>query len=199
LRRLHDGRKTAVIAAVLAALIAGTGTAVGARLVTGKQIKNGTIQLKDLSPATRKAIQGSRGPQGPQGPAGPQALQGQPGAPGPQGAKGDKGDPATRLWAVVRSRSGGPPTLVRSSGAVGLVDGTDNNGELRVRFNRNISGCTYVGSVGGTAGNNGDVVPVDQGSISTDFLTTDRNAVSVVTRNSAGAAADVSFHLIVEC
>ena len=185
-----------MIAAVLAAVIAGTGSAVGARLVTGKQIRNGTIQLKDLSPATRNAIQGNRGPQGPQGPAGPQALQGQPGAPGPQGAKGD---PATRLWAVVRSRGGEPPSLVRGAGVVGLVDGQDNNGELRVRFNRDISRCTYVGSVGGTGGNNGDAVPVDLGSISTDFLATDRTAVSVVTRNPAGSPADVSFHLIVEC
>jgi len=39
--------------------------------ITGKQIKNGSVQLKDLSPRARTALQGQRGLQGPQGVQGP--------------------------------------------------------------------------------------------------------------------------------
>jgi hypothetical protein len=39
--------------------------------ITGKQIKNGSVQLKDLSPRARASLQGQRGPQGPQGAPGP--------------------------------------------------------------------------------------------------------------------------------
>jgi hypothetical protein len=39
--------------------------------ITGKQIKNGSVQLKDLSPQARAALQGQQGPQGVQGPPGP--------------------------------------------------------------------------------------------------------------------------------
>jgi hypothetical protein len=39
--------------------------------ITGKQIKNGSVQLKDLSPQARAALQGQQGLQGAQGPPGP--------------------------------------------------------------------------------------------------------------------------------
>ena len=201
MRRIINARPTpVVIAAVLAALIAGTGTAVAARLITGKQIKNGTIQAKDLSASVRSALndRGARGPQGTVGPQGAQGAQGPAGASGQPGLKGDPGAPATRLWAVVRSPNPGNPFVVRGSGAVGVTDRTDGNGTLRVRFNRDISGCTYVASVGGTDGDGGGD-PFDQGFISTEFDRSDRTAVSVATRNTAGTPADLSFHLIVVC
>jgi hypothetical protein len=39
--------------------------------ITGKQIKNGSVQLKDLSPQARASLQGQQGPQGLQGLQGP--------------------------------------------------------------------------------------------------------------------------------
>jgi hypothetical protein len=53
------------------------------RLITGKQVKNGSLSEKDLSAAARAKLKGRAGPQGPQGASGPQ---------GNPGAKGDKGD-----------------------------------------------------------------------------------------------------------
>jgi hypothetical protein len=193
MRRILDGgRMPVVIAAVLAALISGAGTAVAARLITSKEIKDGTIQIKDLSVSARGTLGARRGPQGAQGPAGPQ---GQAGAPG---GKGDPGEPATRLWAVVNSPSPGNPIVVRGSGAIGVDDGADGNGEVGVSFNRDISACTYVGSVGGTDGDGGGA-PFNEGSISTDLDTSNPVAVAVRTNNLMGVGQDLSFHLVVVC
>ena len=51
--------------------------------ITGKQIKNGSIQEKDLSAAARASLHGQQGPAGPTGPAGPSGPQGP--ATGPAG------------------------------------------------------------------------------------------------------------------
>ena len=52
--------------------VAGAATAGAASLLTGRDIKDGSIQARDLSPAVtaRLGKTGRRGPQGPQGPAG---------------------------------------------------------------------------------------------------------------------------------
>lgn len=70
--------------------------------LTGADIKNHSLTLKDLSSSAGGAFeppvpQGSRGPAGPRGPkgatgaTGPAGLQGATGAQGPQGDKGDQG------------------------------------------------------------------------------------------------------------
>jgi hypothetical protein len=74
-------------ALVLAALalfvaLAGTATAGAVKLITGAQIKNGTVGLVDISAGAKAALKGARGP------AGTQGLPGAQGAPGPQGAPG---------------------------------------------------------------------------------------------------------------
>jgi hypothetical protein len=69
-------RWLAPIALVLALVSVTAGTAVGARLITGKQIKNNSVTGKDirnksLTPADFKgSVRGRRGPQGPPGAAG---------------------------------------------------------------------------------------------------------------------------------
>ncbi|CAB4881247.1 unannotated protein [freshwater metagenome] len=65
-----------VLAFVLGAVIATAGTATAAKLITGRQIKDGTISAKDLSKAVRAQLKkagmpGPRGLTGPQGIAGP--------------------------------------------------------------------------------------------------------------------------------
>jgi hypothetical protein len=67
----------------LALLVALSGTGIAAKgLITSKDIKDGTIQVKDLSPAAIKALKGRRGPRGIHG------LQGSQGPQGPQGPAG---------------------------------------------------------------------------------------------------------------
>ena len=54
--------------------------------ITGQQIKNGSIGIKDLSPAAIAALRGQQGPAGPQGIQGIQGIQGPQGpATGPAG------------------------------------------------------------------------------------------------------------------
>lgn len=70
------------------------GSAVAASLVTSAKIKDGTIQLKDISRSARSSLVGAVGPRGlngatglpgPQGAPGPAGAPGAPGAPGPAG------------------------------------------------------------------------------------------------------------------
>jgi hypothetical protein len=75
------------------------GTYAGAQsLITSRQIKDGTILMRDLNPRARTALrigaigeQGSPGPAGERGPGGPQGAQGPPGGPGPPGPIGPQG------------------------------------------------------------------------------------------------------------
>jgi hypothetical protein len=57
--------RMAVVATVVALVTAGGSTA--AFVVTSKNIRNGTIQLVDISPQAKKALRGKRGPQGRRG------------------------------------------------------------------------------------------------------------------------------------
>src|SRR4030095_13469075 len=126
--------KAALIAAVVAAVIASTTATAATIVVTSKNIKNGTIQLVDISPKAKRALRGQQGPQGPQGiqaitevrspisaippglsgsatascPAGQQPISG--------GFQGDisgmtitasRADPALRAW-VVSARNSNP-------------------------------------------------------------------------------------------
>ncbi len=73
LQRRFSGRWV-LVAFLLGLLIATAGTATAAKLITGKQIKNGSIGLADLNPQARRSLQGK------QGPAGPAGAEGRPGA-----------------------------------------------------------------------------------------------------------------------
>lgn len=110
-KRLSPGSVLLVGALLLA--LSGSATAATVALITGKQIKNGSIELVDLSPAAKRALKGQRGPEGPpgaQGPAGPAGLAGAPGAPGGF-------DPAKVSYVT------GPSTTI-PSGAVASVHAT---------------------------------------------------------------------------
>jgi hypothetical protein len=96
-------RRTAVVivGAVSALAVATAGSAGVQALITGAQIKDGTIESRDIENGTiRRAdigrgaiasLEGDRGPRGAQGPSGPAGAQGPAGAPGPQGASGPQG------------------------------------------------------------------------------------------------------------
>jgi hypothetical protein len=95
-------RTTVVVIGALSALaVATAGTAGVQALITGAQIKDGTIESRDIENGTiRRAdigrgaiesLEGDRGPRGAQGPTGPAGVQGPAGAPGPQGESGPQG------------------------------------------------------------------------------------------------------------
>lgn len=87
----------AMVVAVIGMVLAMTGTGIAARgLITGTQIKDGTISAKDLSKAVRQQLAktGAAGAAGPQGPPGPA---GAPGAPGPAGSPDGPAEIAAKL------------------------------------------------------------------------------------------------------
>jgi hypothetical protein len=114
------GRKGVLAAAAAASLImvAFASSATARSLITGLQIKNGsitsadladgTIKSRDLAPSLRHAqavVPGPQGPQGAQGEAGPQGSKGDPGAQGAQGPQG----PAGPQGATGAQGPAGPP------------------------------------------------------------------------------------------
>jgi hypothetical protein len=68
--------KSIIIAAIVAALISATAATAASGLITGAQIKNGSIGLVDLSPKAKRALKGQRGPAGPPGATGLQGVAG---------------------------------------------------------------------------------------------------------------------------
>lgn len=98
LRRL--GRPSpALVIAMIALFVALSGTAVATTsvLITGKQVKNGSITGLDVKNKSltavdfKGALRGAPGPAGPGGAQGPQGLQGPQGAQGIQGIQGVPG------------------------------------------------------------------------------------------------------------
>src|SRR4051794_29961826 len=88
---LLKGRGGLAAAFTLGIVIAIAGTATGAtQLITGKQIKNGSITSKDLSKSLRAQIKkaGTPGPKGDAGAKGDTGLKGDTGTPGTPGADG---------------------------------------------------------------------------------------------------------------
>ena len=106
MRRLREGRTTTVLAFVLGLVIATAGTATAAKLITGKQIKDGSVSSKDLSKALRKqlAAVGRPGPPGPKGDTGPST--------GPAGGDlvGSYPNPAIAAGAITPSKLAPVPT-----------------------------------------------------------------------------------------
>jgi hypothetical protein len=82
-------------AAAVVGVLAVSSGAVAAQhyiITSSSQIKDGSIALRDLTPAARKALKGHKGAKGDTGPRGPQGLGGSSVAASPvPGPKGDKG------------------------------------------------------------------------------------------------------------
>ena len=120
-------RKT-LVACVVTALLVGAGTATAAKLVTGADVKNGSLTGKDIQNGSlgaaeirKGSIGESRLSDGLRARLGT-TVSGSPGAPGlkgEKGDKGDKGDPGPKLssghWGVIdRNTIGSPVADLRS-------------------------------------------------------------------------------------
>jgi hypothetical protein len=96
-------RPAILIAFVAGLVLACAGTATAAKLITGKQIKDGTITSKDLS----KAVQAQLAKAGAAGPAGPAGASGEPGAPGPAGPTGPAGLAGVEVKSMIQAVAAG--------------------------------------------------------------------------------------------
>jgi hypothetical protein len=105
----------AAVLASIALFVALSGTATAAVIITSANIKNGTIQLADLSERTRNALMGRRGLRGPRGEAGPAGRPGSPGAQGANGPTGPAGPPGVTMVGAVLA----PGTVMCAAGGVG--------------------------------------------------------------------------------
>jgi hypothetical protein len=107
--------KSALIAAVVSAIVAAASGTAATIVVTSKQIKNGTIQTVDLSAKAQRALKGARGVRGANG------LRGAAGPPGAQGPQGPAG--------VSRVRFVTSPTMTIAAGAQARAEATCPAGE----------------------------------------------------------------------
>src|SRR4051794_16971826 len=89
--RIREVVRPSMVVAVIALVLAVAGTAVAAKLITGKQIKNGALTLLDFKASERAKLRGPSGLPGTPGPTGGSGLPGATGAKGATGASGPKG------------------------------------------------------------------------------------------------------------
>jgi hypothetical protein len=117
-----------LLAFALGLLVATAGTATAARLITGSQIKDGSIAKRDLSSAiqarlargARPGATGARGPAGATGPAG---------RPGRDGASGRDGAAGTALAYAHVTRTGAVDAALSKNVPTGNVHfGATNSG-----------------------------------------------------------------------
>lgn len=87
------------------------GAAAAAKLITGKQVKNGSLTLADFKASERAKLRGAAGPAGPAGP------KGDTGATGATGAAGAAG--TARAYALVSDA--GTLTAAKSKGVVAVT------------------------------------------------------------------------------
>jgi hypothetical protein len=136
-----------MLVALLALVMATTGSAVAASLITSAQIKNGTIQTTDISKKAQNALKGKRGATGQTGatgPAGAPGAKGDKGDAGTNGANGSNGAPGTAR-AYVLSDAAGAIIAAKSKNVVSITK--VNTGEYCVKLDPSINAATVEGTV----------------------------------------------------
>jgi hypothetical protein len=187
----------ATVIATIALLVAlgGTGyaaSALPANSVGNKQLQNNAVtspKVKDHSLlrvdfASGQIPVGPRGLRGPVGPPGPPGAPGAAGARGPTGAVGPAG---SSLWAVINPDG----TIARRSGV--LSASHIQTGIYRVQFNRNITQCAWLATIGSA------VSTTLYGMIEAELGSSTTDTVQVGTRDIHGDPADRGFIVTVLC
>jgi len=105
--------------------------------------------------------------------------------------------PAGKMfYAVVDAESNpGTPTLVRGSAGTSILSGASGDGFVVVRFNRNVTNCSYTATLG-QIGSSGSAAP---GFVTTAGAGADVNGVYLQTSNSSGSQTARDVHLHVLC
>jgi hypothetical protein len=169
MRRIVKSRPSpALVVALVAVLVAFSGSATAALVMTGKNIKDGTITAKDVKnrtlgtdklsnnavsalkgqagPAGQQGPTGQQGPAGPHGPAGPLGPKGDPGAQGPTGDPGPRGP--SGVVNGVSAIGGGPNPSATTQFFAAPVSVTVSDASQRVLVNSN----SAFGTSGAPAG-----------------------------------------------
>jgi hypothetical protein len=169
-RPLSHRPSSALIVAVVAVILACAGTATAARLISGKQIKNGSITSTDIKNNSLLAGDFKSG-QVPSGPRGPEGPRGPAGAPG---ASGTNGFGLLRYPETVSSFSNGESDVVgtpcpagtyptgggawAADSATGLTDHPEVITAQGLAFDQAGVGSGYFADVNDVASGNVDVV-----------------------------------------
>lgn len=177
LRRLTPS--PSMLVALVALFVALGGSAYAAIVITGKNIRNSTVEgadIKNGALASRDIKPNSIG--------GVAILESRlktvPGA-----AQAD----GISRFAVVS----GAGTLARGRNVASVA--RTGPGRYQVIFDRDVRGCAYLATIGDTSA----AAPPQNSEITTTSLSSNANGVSVRTENSGGGAVDRPFHLIVPC
>jgi hypothetical protein len=149
------------------------------------QIKAGAVRSSEVKDRSLRAKDFATG----QLPTGAKGDRGATGATGPRGAAGTPGVNATSLFAAVAANA----TITTSSGVVGTVTHTASTGIYAITFNRDVSQCAFLATIGARNGG----VPSDP-EISANNQTGSPEQVVVQTFLGA-TATDRSFNVAVLC
>jgi hypothetical protein len=139
-KSLVRGRGGTALAFLLGLLIATAGTATAAKLITGKQIKDGSIGLKDLSKPVRAKL-AEHGARGATGATGAQGPKGDPGAKGDTGPQG----PGARSFTASLAKSAGSSDLATLDNGLKVVGVCGING-VSVTIETTSGDLTFEGS-----------------------------------------------------
>lgn len=182
MRHVLQGRAGLALTFIIGLVIGGAATAGATSIITGKQIRDGSITERDLASALRGKIgrPGTAGPAGPKGDAGTAGAKGDTGAPGSALAYAHVNDDGT----LDGTRSKGVTAVAKFPGtgvycisfataptvlSVSLV-GTGNNGQIASFYNPGTPGCNFNGKT---------------------------YQVKVATADLGGSATDRSFDIVV--
>ncbi|WP_269801725.1 collagen-like triple helix repeat-containing protein [Nocardioides allogilvus] len=117
--------RTTAVALGAAVLVSGSFGVAAAddvtRLISSKHIKDGSIQVKDLTDGAQEKLSGEDGTNGAVGPAGPAGAKGDTGAKGADGAKGETG-------AIGPAGAVGPAGAKGEAGAAGAAGAKGDTG-----------------------------------------------------------------------
>jgi hypothetical protein len=177
LRRLVPS--PSMFVALVALFVALGGSAYAAIVITGRNIRNSTVEgadIKNGALASRDIKANSVG--------GVAILE-------------------SRLGTVPSaSQADGLTRFAVVSGAGALARGRSvssaartSAGRYQVIFDRDVRGCAYFATIGDTSA----AGPPQGSEITTSSLASNVNGISIRTENDAGAAVDRPFHLVVPC
>lgn len=182
------GASLAVVGGMAAALVIGAGGgAVSAALITSAQIKDNTIQGRDIRDATIRAAD-----------IAPDSIPGGDIRNGTIGsadvANGslsptDLSKAARTWWAVVNADG----TVARSSG--GVTGSREGTGEYEVIFPVNVTGCAYAVAPGGS----GSVGSPPHAGVGSLGRFGNEQGLWVETWDESDVQTDAGFHVIVDC